>query len=222
MKLFATLGTTLLSATLLTGCMTAKPDASQYSGWMKDYSNLSEFKAPNGGTAMRWINPDLQPGQYRAVMIDSVGYYPQPQPSSQVPMKTLNEIPQYLQQQTRQEIGSVLPVVKQAGPGVLRIRAAITAVNTPTEGLQVYEVIPVALVFAGISTAAGTRDHNTVVYLEATLSDSTTGKVLGKVVRKGIGENLANKKDQLTLADTKPVLDGWAKDAAAFVGTSVK
>lgn len=222
MKLTTAIGTALLGTSLLSGCMTTKPDASQYSGWMKDYSNLSEFRTPTGATAMRWISPELKQGQYQAIMIDPVSYYPQPQPGPQVPLKTLNSIPDYLEQQVRKEVGAVLPVVQKPGPGVLRFRAAITAVETPTESFQAYEVIPVALIFAGVSTAAGTRDHNTIVYLEAVMTDAQSGKLLGKVVRKGIGETLDSKKDQLTVTDTKPALDGWAKDAAVFVGTSVK
>jgi hypothetical protein len=212
----------LVSATLLAGCMTTKPDEAKYSGWMKDYSNLTEFKTPTGATSMRWISPELQKGQYSAIMIDPVTYYPEPKTAQQVSMKTLNEIPEYLAQRVSQEVGKTMPVVQKPGPGVLRMRAAITAVETPTEGLKAYEVIPIALIFAGASTAAGTRDHNTIVYMEAVMTDSQSGKILGKVVRKGIGQPLENNKSQLTVADTKPVIDGWAKDAAVFVSTSVK
>lgn len=222
MKRFTTLAATALATVLLAGCMGTRPEAGKYSGWMQDYSNLAPFKSPSGATAMRWISPDLKPGQYQAIMIDPVTYYPAPQTGSQVSMKTLDAIPDYLEQAVRQSVGRVLPVVQRPGPGVLRLRAAITAVETPTEGLQAYEVIPIALVFAGASTAAGTRDHNTLVYLEAVMSDASSGKLLGKVVRKGIGQPLENRKDQLTLDDTRPVLDSWAQDAAAFVSTSVK
>jgi hypothetical protein len=222
MKKYITTAASLLTTVLLASCMTTKPEASKYSGWMKDYSNLSEFKSPSGATGMRWISPDLKQSEYHSIMIDPVSFYPEAKPGSQVSMKTLNEIPDYLAQRVRQEVGKQLPVTQKSGPGVLRLRAAITAVETPTEGLKVYEVIPVALIFAGVSTAAGTRDHNTLVYLEAVISDSASGKILGKVVRKGIGAPLESNKDQLNLADTKPVLDGWAKDAATFISTSVK
>lgn len=222
MKLTTAIATAVLGTTLLAGCMTTKPDQSQYSGWMKDYSNLSEFKTPSGATAMRWVSPELKQGQYRAIMIDPVTYYPAPKTGTQVSMKTLDAIPDYLAQQVRKEVGAVLPVVNKPGPGVLRFRAAITAVETPTEGLQAYEVIPIALVFAGASAAAGTRDHNTIVYMEAVMTDAESGQLLGKVVRKGIGQPLENKKDQLTVSDTKPVIDSWAKDAAVFVRNSVK
>jgi len=212
----------LISTVLMAGCMTTKPEESKYSGWMGDYNDLTETKTASGGTSMRWVSPALKKGQYTAVLIDSIGYYPAPPASSQVPQKVLYEIPDYLEQQLRKELGSEVKVVKKPGPGVLHLRAAITGVDTPTESFKAYEVIPVALIFAGASTAAGTRDHNTIVYMEVQLTDSLTDTLLAKAVRKGIGENLEDKKAQLTLADTKPVLDNWAKDAAAFAKNFVK
>lgn len=222
MKIALHIGTLFLGTALIVGCASTKPDESKYSGWMKDYSNLAEYKTPSGATAMRWISPELKKGQYNAVMIDQITYYPAPKTNSQVSSKTLNEIPDYLQEKVSQEVGRVLPVVRTPGPGVLRMRAAITAVDTPVESFKAYEVIPIALIFAGASTAAGTRDHDTLVYLESVMTDSQSGKVLGKVVRKGFGQSLENNKSQLTLTDTKPVLDTWAKEASIFVSTSVK
>lgn len=222
MKLAHHVGTLLLGTALLAGCMTTKPEENKYSGWMKNYSDLTEFKTPTGSTSMRWVSPSLKKGQYTAVIIDHIAYYPAPPADSQVPQKTINEIPAYLEQELRKNISNDIKIVQKPGPGVLRFRAAITGVDTPTEGLKAYEVIPIALIFAGVSTATGHRDHNTLVYLEGQLTDSQSNELLAKVVRKGIGENLANEKAQMTLTDTKPVLDGWAKDAAVFVKTLVK
>ena len=222
MKIASTMTVLLLGAVLSSGCSPVKPDDSKYSGWMKDYSQLSESQSPTGGTALRWKNPALKKGQYKAIMVDRVGYYPAVKPSAQVPSGTLAAIPTYLEEQVRKQVGMSLPLVSQPGPGVLRLRAAITSVETPIEGLQAYEVIPIALVFAGVSTVAGTRDHNSDVYLEAQLIDSQTNVVMGKTVRRGMGKALENSKDQLKLDDVKPVLDNWARDAGVFVGTQVK
>lgn len=222
MKLAYHIGSFIFSTALLAGCMSAKPDASNYSGWMRNYNDLTEFKTATGGTSMRWVNPALKKGQYSAIMIDPVAYYPAPKASDQVSQKTLYEIPNYLAQQVRRNLGNDIQIVQAPGPGVARLRAAITGVNTPIKGFQAYEVIPVALIFAGISTATGIRDHNTLVYLEAQLTDSQTNTVLAKAVRKGIGENLENDKAQMTLQDAKPALDDWAKDAAVFAKTFIK
>ena len=222
MKIAKLIGAALLGTALMTGCMSAKPDKSDYSGWMDDYSNLSEFKTSSGAVAMRWVNPELKKGQYRALMIDPIAYYPAPPADSQVPQKTIQALPNYLTQQMRNNIGSEIKIVQKPGPGVLRLRAAITGVETPTEGPKAYEVIPVALIFAGASAATGHRDHNTLVYLEAQLIDSESGEVMAKSVRKGIGENLENDAAQMTLETAKPILNGWAKDAATFARTFIE
>lgn len=222
MKMAHTAGVLFLGTVLLAGCMTTKPEEKKYSGWMKDYSDLTEFKTPTGSTSMRWVSPALKKGQYTAVIIDDIAYYPAPPANSQVSQKTINEVPAYLEQQLRKEVGNDIKVVQKPGPGVLRFRAAITGVDTPTEGLKAYEVIPVALIFAGVQTATGHRDHNTLVYMEVQLIDSQSGDLLAKGVRKGIGENLKNEKAEMTLDDAKPVLNNWAKDAAVFAKTFVK
>lgn len=205
----------VLGASLIAGCtLTETPSASNYSGWLSDYSNLTEVKTPTGGTSLRWINPAFQKGKYHAVIIENTTYYPQAQPSAQVGAGVLQEIPAYLKQQLVAQLGTELKVVQKAGPGVLRMKTAITGVDTPIENLQAYEYVPIGLVFAGISTAAGSRDHETVVYLEAQVTDSRSGDIIAKAVRKGVGNELQNKKAQVTLADVKPVLNDWAKDAA--------
>ena len=139
MKTAHSIGALFLSVAVLAGCMSAKPDAANYSGWMKNYDDLTEFKTATGGTSMRWISPSLKKGQYTALMIDPVTYYPAAQPSSQVSQKTLQEIPTYLVQQVSRSLGSDIQIVQKPGPGVLRLRAAITGVDTPTEGLQFYQ-----------------------------------------------------------------------------------
>ena len=215
MKITNMLGAFTLGAALLTGCtMTDTPDAKNYSGWMSDYSDLTEVKTPTGGSAMRWISPTFNKGQYNAVIIENTGYYPQPQAGSQVSVGVLKEIPAYLKQQLVAQLGTELKVIQKPGPRVMRIRTAITGVDTPIENLKVYEYIPVALIFSGVTTAMGERDHETVVFLEGQVTDSQSGEMLAKTVRKGIGEKLKNEKAQVMLADVKPVLNDWAKDAA--------
>ncbi|HSC74762.1 MAG TPA: DUF3313 domain-containing protein [Pseudomonadales bacterium] len=215
-------GPIILGTALLVGCMSSKPDQSDYSGWMADYSNLSEVKTATGGTSMRWLNPAIKRGQYNAIMISPIAYYPAPPADSQVPLKVIDSLPKYLALQIGKELGNNIRIVQQPGPNVLRLRTAITGVETPVEGLQAYEIIPIALIFAGASAATGHRDHNTVVYLEAQLTDSQTGTLLAKAVRKGVGENLDNHKSEMTLNDAKPVLNDWAKDAALFIKAVIK
>jgi hypothetical protein len=76
----------------------------------------------------------------------------------------------------------------------------------------VYEVIPVALVAAAVSTASGIRDQETTLATEAVFLDGASNKVVAQVVRKGTGKPLENETQAMKASDVKPVIDGWAND----------
>ena len=71
-------------------------------------------------------------------------------------------ITHYYDQALKRELSKSLPLANGPGPGVVVVRAAITAVSSKTESLKPYELIPVALVAAAVSTASGIRDQETL------------------------------------------------------------
>ncbi|MBU0902329.1 MAG: DUF3313 domain-containing protein, partial [Gammaproteobacteria bacterium] len=158
----------------------------------------------------------FQLANYSSVLVEKPLFYPAPTPSAQVSQQTLNDIANYLQQAIRLELAGRMRIVEQADRDTLVLRSAITAVNLSPEALKVYEVIPVALVAAAASTAAGTRDLNTEVYVELEAIDGSNSKPMVRVVRKGHGLQLENDSTQLRLDDITPALDTWAKDARDF------
>ncbi|MFJ9992017.1 DUF3313 domain-containing protein [Pseudomonas putida] len=205
---------TLLCAAVLAlaACSSNRVDPSQYSGFLKDYSRLKPAESVSGAPVMRWIDPELKASQYRQVYIESSQFYPKPEPTAVISAQTLQAITRYFNEAMRRELGSVLTVVDAPGPGTLVVRPAITAVSTKTEGLKPYEVVPIALVAAAVNTAAGGRDQEVDIAVEAAFLDGANQKVLAQVVRKGTGEALENDTAQLKLENVKPVLDGWASD----------
>lgn len=206
-----------LSVTLLlAGCASKTTQPSQYSGFLSDYSQLQPAQSASGAPVMRWVSPDFKPENYRSVLVEKPVFYPAPTPNDQVSQQTLNEITNYLQQAIRLELAGRMKIVEQADQDTLVLRTAITAVNLSPEGLKVYEVIPIALLAAAASTAAGTRDLNTNIYVELEAIDGRTSKPMTRVVRKGHGLQLENDSTQLSLKDIKPALDTWAKDARNF------
>ncbi|MCO7518233.1 MULTISPECIES: DUF3313 domain-containing protein [unclassified Pseudomonas] len=206
--------TTLLCAALLAlvACSSNRVDPKDYSGFLKDYSRLKPAESVSGAPVMRWIDPDIKASQYTKVFIEPSQFYPKPQPTEVISAQTLQEITRYFNDAMRRELGSVLTLVKAPGPNTIVVRPAITAVSTSTEGLKPYEVIPIALVAAAVNTAAGGRDQQVDIAVEAAFLDGASQKVVAQVVRKGSGKELENKTTQLTLNDVKPVLDGWASD----------
>lgn len=201
-----------LTSLLLTGCSSSLTQPTEYSGFLKDYSKLKEAKSPSGAPVLRWIDPQLDTNAYRSVYIEPSQLYPKPQPTAQIPQGTLQGITAYYDQALKRELGKSLPLASAPGPGVIVVRPAITGVSSKTEGLKPYEVIPVALVAAAVSTASGIRDQETDIATEAQFIDGGTNKVVAQVVRKGTGKPLENTSQVLKPDDVKGVIDGWASD----------
>lgn len=212
MKLKSIAATVCLSSLLLGGCANKYVEPEQYSGFLKDYSVLREEKSPSGAAVMRWIKPGTNASTYSSVFIEPSQFYPKPQPTEKVPQNTLTGITQYYDQALKNEFSKVLPLATSPGPNVLIVRPAITAVSASTKGLRPYEVIPIALIAAGISTATGIRDQDTSVATEAAFIDGNSNQVVAEVVRKGAGTDLDNSSQVMQAKDAKAVLDGWARD----------
>lgn len=212
MKLAVMMGTLCIATLAVVGCSSKTVAPDEYSGFLKDYSQLKEAKSPSGAEVMRWIDPKVDINAYTSVYIEPTQLYPKPQPTTKIPQQTLNGITGYYDQALKREIGKDLPLAAGPGPGVLVVRAAITAVSSKTEGLKPYEVIPIALVAAAVSTASGIRDQETTLATEAVFLDGANNKVLAQVVRKGTGKPLENDAQVLKADDVKSVIDGWASD----------
>lgn len=196
----------------LAGCSSNTVQPDQYSGFLKDYSRLQEGTSPSGGTVMRWVDPKLDLARYTKVYIEPSQFYPRPQPTERIPASTLQGITRYYDQALKRELGRSMTLAEGPGPGTVVVRPAITAVSSKTEGLKAYEVIPVALVAAAVSTASGIRDQETEIATEAAFLDGGNNQVLAQVVRKGAGKPLDNSSQVLVPDDVKAVLDGWAAD----------
>ena len=204
---------TLCIASLgLAGCASKVTQPDEYSGFLSDYSQLKEAKSPSGAEVMRWVDPTLDLSRYNAVYIEPTQFYPKPQATAKIPDSTLRGINDYFNQALKRELAKSLPLANGPGPGVIVVRAAITAVSSKTESLKPYEFVPVALVAAAVSAGTGIRDQETTLGTEAQFLDGTNGRVLAQVVRKGTGKPLANDTQVMQANDVKAVIDGWAAD----------
>ncbi len=83
-----------------------------------------------------------------------------------VGQKVLDKILNYTNTEMKEAIAQRKPLVTTAGPRSLIFRGAITGVDTSKEGLQFYEVVPVALVVAGTQMATGHRTMDTACILK--------------------------------------------------------
>ena len=68
-------------------------------------------------------------------------------------------ITQYYDQALKTQFSKVLPLASSPNSQTLVVRPAITAVSASTKGLRPYEVIPIALVAAGVSASSKARSR---------------------------------------------------------------
>jgi hypothetical protein len=203
----------LFAATLgLSGCSSKKVAPDMYTGFLHDYSALTERQAPSGQTVLGWVSPALASGRYTQVYLVPSRFYPEAEPSERIPQSTLANVTGYYDAALRHDLAKVVPVVSKPGPNTLIVKPAITRVAASTQGLRFYEWLPVTLVAAGVSTATGIRDQDSEIATEVSFEDGATGAVVAEVVRKGTGVPLDDDKQVMTADNVKAVLDGWASD----------
>ncbi|HBR1015655.1 TPA: DUF3313 domain-containing protein [Klebsiella pneumoniae] len=206
----------LSAVVILTACTNNVSKPEHYSGFLKDYSGLQPSKTATGKPLMRWVDPNFEPKNYDSIVYNPVEYYPAPKATTQIGQNVLDQIRDYTNQKLKPALASRKPIVTNAGPHSLIFRGAITAVSSEEEGLQFYEVIPVALVVASTQMATGHRTMNTHMFFEGEFIDATTMKPVIKVVRFEEGKSLPNKNSPLELTNLKNVIDGLATDITMF------
>ncbi|WP_194791327.1 DUF3313 domain-containing protein [Pseudomonas sp. UFMG81] len=201
-----------LLLTCVLGLSACSSKAPAPTGFLPDYSVLSPQPTPSGGTLLSWFDPNLPKGRYIQVYLAPSRLYPAPTPTPRIPQSTLVGITGYYDAALRNELGKVMKVVDRPGPNTLVVRPVITRVDAYTQPLHVYEWLPVTLVAAGVSTAAGWRDLDSEIASELRFEAGTSGRVIGAALLTGTGVPLENDQQTLTAANLKGVLDGWATD----------
>ncbi|HDC4404366.1 TPA: DUF3313 domain-containing protein [Enterobacter cloacae] len=200
----------------LAGCSSKVAAPEQYSGFLKDYSGLQQTTSATGKPTLRWVDPSYNEANYDSIIWTPITYYPTPKPTTQIGQRTLDELLNYTNNKMKTAIGQRKPIVTTPGKHSLIFRGAITGVSSQKEGLQFYEVVPVALVVAGTQMATGHRTMDTHLFFEGELIDAATNKPVIKVVRKGEGKELSNENTPMTFATLKQVVDDMATDATMF------
>ncbi|POT55256.1 hypothetical protein C3432_23500 [Citrobacter amalonaticus] len=200
----------------LSGCASKITQPEKYSGFLKDYSGLQETTSATGKPVLRWVSPDFNEANYDNIVWNPITYYPVPKPTTQVGEKVLDRLLAYTNDKMKTSVSQRKPLVTTPGPRSLIFRGAITGVDTSKEGLQFYEVVPVALVVAGTQMATGHRTMDTHLYFEGELIDAATHKPVIKVVRQGEGKDLSNENTPMTFEALKQVIDDMGTDATMF------
>jgi hypothetical protein len=206
-----------IAAFALTAGCASKSTEPKYSGWLKDYSGLTEQTDPKGNKVMRFVSPDVTQGKYNAVIVEPVVFYPEPQTSPQVSAEALQQLSAYMTKKMKEDLTAKgISVVDAPGKGVVRLRTAITSIGVQVEGRSAYQYIPQAFIISGAYRAAAGNPYQGALRLEVEATDSMTGERLVVGVRSGVGEALGRARSEaaapiLTVDSIKAVVDKWAE-----------
>ena len=211
------------SASVASGIAAAGDASAPSSGFLPAAvdSHMIKIKLADDRTAMRWISPETTGKNYHAIMVDRVIFYPAPSPGPQVSSSTLDAIAQYLTDALRKKLGEKTTVTDTAGPGVLRMQPAITAVTAKKEGLSVKDVVPVHLLFSAATAATGHMDEDVTAMIEVRVTDSVSGDYRAAAKLDLKGQQLKNETDQLTLANMQKSLENGAAGGADAIAQAL-
>ncbi|OZI63349.1 DUF3313 domain-containing protein [Bordetella genomosp. 11] len=201
----------------MVGCTSAPPKESGFLG--NEYSKMHQTEAPDGGRRLSYLNPRFTPANYNALLLEPVVYYPEPQPTEKVSMATLDQIRTYADTSLRQKLGQQVRLVEKPGPGVARVRVAVTAVGSENQPLAFYQYIPVALLVTGAKAAIeGGRPQDATIAIETSITDSMTNETLYAAVRGGAGKEITESGTEgetgVRLQNVEALIDTWTTGAA--------
>lgn len=199
----------LVLCTLLIGCASGGMKDVRKSGFIDDYSMLK----PGGDdrAALVYINPDVDFKPYTKIMFERVTVMLSADADYKgIDPALFSELTDYYQNALIDAVRTGYKVVDQPGPGVLRVRVAITDIK-PGKPVSntLSSIIPVGIVVAGVTKAASGDNLGTgEAATEIVVVDSLSGEQLAAAVdRRQGGKSMFRGK----WTDTKQAFDHWAK-----------
>lgn len=174
------------------------PEKLQTTGFLSDYSRLEA----ESETVLRYFNPRKPLSNYSKFMIDPIAvHFHSIDEEVDISSEELAQMRQHMYAAIYKALLKHYSVVRQPGPGVARLRLAITDLDKSS---PVLNAIPqTKLAGAGLGGAS----------MEGELLDSVTGEQIGAVVQSQVGKKLS-LEGLSKWGDAEAVIDRWAE---AFV-----
>lgn len=192
------------------GCASTNPNASQtaaptqetpphgqktlagykYAGFLSDYSKLAPAAH---GRAMVYIKPDFNFKAYDKIMIERLKFfYKDDAEYKGIDPTDLKALADYFHESFVKGVGKDYPIVNEPGPGVLRIRVAITEIvpNKPLVSVVTLVVpyLTVADLASGTASKGGAGSNFYVgsTVIEAEFLDYQTGEQIAAYIERYI------------------------------------
>jgi hypothetical protein len=204
----------------------------KYSGFLSDYSKLNP--APDGSDAMVWRKPGVDFKTYDKIIVERINFFYKDDAEYRgIDPTELKALADYFHDTFMKNVGNAYPVVTEPGPGVLRVRAALTNIVPNKPAVSVVVLVVPYLTIGDLGTSAVSKGgpgsnfyvgHTTI---EAEFLDGTTNEQVAAyvdryypkkydvdfkkgpedVVTHGFGQYF---KSYTTWSYTKDAFDYWA------------
>ncbi len=158
-------------------------------GFLDDYSILQKG-AGDYQAILRYVNPGVDWKHYTKVLIDPVQLWMgQSSPLHNVPREERRRLTQLLFGKLQNSILSHYRIVREPGPRVMRISAALTEAETSNSVMDtISSVLPTGYVVSGgKSLATGTGTYVGKASIEVKITDAERGTLLAAAVDRRAG-----------------------------------
>ena len=188
------------------------------SGFLGDYSQLKEQEGYDA--RLVYVAPGVAWGAYEAVHIDSVTLWAH-EDTAKLKEEERQMLTDLAYAGLAGQIGARFQLVDRPGPGVIRVRAALTQAKGAKVPLRsITSILPPAFVLStavGLSADAATTVGTATV--EVDLRDSITGDRLAAAVdsRAGTKSILAGTRTFTKWGDVEAACNFWGERVAEFL-----
>lgn len=184
------------------------------SGFLQDYAQLQE--GTGGEALLIYTNPQADFRKYTKIMLDPIKVYPGVGDSffRTISPEDLQKLVNYLDATLRNHLRENFTFVNEPGPGVMRIRIALTEADPANVPLDVVSsVVPVGMALSAMQRVA--FGHGTgvgAVSAEFEAMDSQTGERLAAAVDRRIGDKYTGQFNKFSKwRATRAAFDYWAE-----------
>ena len=183
--LFLRITCSLAMLTMLVGCQSSSPPAGmETTGFLSDYSHLESISS----TSRRYINPKYDLGHYTKFIIDRVEMLVELEGKDGIESwDELEKLRAYLRRAIVFTVEPRYKVVSEPGPGVARVRIALTEVK------------------GSVMSDVGS------VSMEAEILDSRTGEQIAAIVESEKRGSRLVSENSGKWNEVESIMDMWAK-----------
>jgi hypothetical protein len=197
----------MLVCGLLVGCASAPKETP--TGFLKNYPQFQP--GPSDGVDQIYTKPGMDLSKYHRVMLDEAQFFLKKSAAEQgIQASELKELSDTFHRAVFEALGNVYPLVTEPGPDVLRIRLALTNIETSNPAMNgITTVLPVGLAVS-VAKKATTGSYSGVggASMEAEFLDSMTNERLVAAVDTFNGSKMSGFSK---LGATKEAFEFWAK-----------